>query len=94
MVLETGESYGVITRVAHDLGVGAESLRGWVTQVEVDSRHRPGISTADSQRVAARNAGHDVGRHQVTRLMALEGIQGANRVAERFTTRPGRGAGA
>ena len=48
----TGESYGVVTRVARELGVGAESLRGWVTQAEVDSRRRPGISTADSQRIA------------------------------------------
>ena len=48
----TGESYGVVTRVARELGVGAESLRGWMRQAEVDSRRRPGISTADSQRIA------------------------------------------
>ena len=31
---EGGESYGVITRVARELGVGAESLRGWVNLAE------------------------------------------------------------
>lgn len=32
---ETGESHGVITRVARELGVGTESLRGWVNRVDV-----------------------------------------------------------
>ena len=49
---ETGESHGVITRVAKDLGVGAESLRGWVKRAEIDSGNRPGISTVDAQRIA------------------------------------------
>ncbi len=49
---QNGESYGVITRVARELGVGAESLRGWVNQAEVDSGGRPGTSTADAQRIA------------------------------------------
>ena len=56
MVLEirvkTGERHGAIARVARELGVGVESLRGWVNIAEVDSGHRPGISTADAQRIA------------------------------------------
>jgi putative transposase len=36
---------------------------------------------------AARRAGIDVGRDQVTRLMRQEGIRGATRSAKRFTTR-------
>src|SRR6266545_1187026 len=54
MVLETieqtGERFGVITRVARQLGIGSESLRGWVRQAEVDGGHRPGMTTAELQR--------------------------------------------
>ena len=49
---ESGESHGVITRVARELGVGAESLRGWVNVAEIDSGKRPGTSTVDAQRIA------------------------------------------
>ena len=49
---ESGESHGVITRVAKELGVGAESLRGWVNRAEIDSGKRPGTSTADAERIA------------------------------------------
>jgi transposase len=49
---ETGESHGVITRVAKELGVGTESLRGWVRRAEIDSGKRPGTSSADAQRIA------------------------------------------
>ena len=56
MVLETieqsGQRVGVITRVARQLGIGAESLRGWVRQAEVDGGRRPGLSTAEQQRIA------------------------------------------
>jgi transposase len=49
---QTGERHGAVTRVARELGIGAESLRGWVNQAEVDSGRRPGTSTADAQRIA------------------------------------------
>jgi transposase len=52
-VEETGERFGVITRVARQLGIGSESLRTWVRQAEVDRGQRPGISTDDKARVAA-----------------------------------------
>ena len=32
---ESGESHGVITRVARELGVGTESLRGWVNRADI-----------------------------------------------------------
>ncbi len=49
---ETGETHGVMTRVARELGVGAESLRGSVNRAEVDSGNRPGTTSADAQRIA------------------------------------------
>jgi transposase len=56
MVLETieqtGERFGVITRVARQLGIGSESLRTWVRQAEVDGGRRPGLTTAEQQRIA------------------------------------------
>ena len=55
MVLETiqqtGERFGVITRVAEQLGIGSESLRTWVRQAEVDGGQRPGVTTAEQQRI-------------------------------------------
>jgi transposase len=48
---QTGERFGVITRVARRLGIGAESLRGWVRQAEVDGGRRPGLTTAEQQRI-------------------------------------------
>ena len=57
MVLESieaagGERFGVVTRVAKQLGIGTESLRQWVSQAEVDTGRRPGTSTTDAQRIA------------------------------------------
>jgi transposase len=56
MVLETieqtGERHGVVTRVADQLGIGREALRGWVRQAEVDAGRRPGVTTAEQQRIA------------------------------------------
>ena len=46
-----GQRFGVVTRVARQLGIGAESLRQWVRQAEVDEGSRPGTSTADAKRI-------------------------------------------
>jgi transposase len=50
---ETGGRFGVVTRVAEQLGIGKESLRSWVRQAEVDRGQRPGATTAEQQRTAA-----------------------------------------
>ena len=47
-----GERHGVVTRVAQQLGIGAESLRNWVRQAEVDRGDRRGTTTEDAQRMA------------------------------------------
>jgi transposase len=47
-----GRSFGVITRIARQRGIGSESLRLWVRQAEVDAGARPGTSTDDKQRIA------------------------------------------
>jgi transposase len=47
-----GQRFGVVPRVARELGVGAESLRGWLKQAEIDSGRREGTSTADKERIA------------------------------------------
>jgi transposase len=49
---QTGERVGVITRIARQLGIGSESLRGWVRQAEVDGGQRPGVTTTEQQRIA------------------------------------------
>lgn len=46
-----GNRYGVIPRIARQLGVGSESLRTWVVQDEKDSGRRPGSTTQDEQRI-------------------------------------------
>jgi transposase len=56
MVLElreqTGQRIGTIARVAEQLGINKETLRNWVGQAEVDDGQRPGIPTAERQRIA------------------------------------------
>jgi transposase len=51
-IFERGERLGAIHRVAGQLGIGYESLRTWVKQAEVDGGRRPGVTTADQQRIA------------------------------------------
>ena len=50
-IKETGERHGVVTRVGLELGIGSETLRHWVKKAEVDRGLRPGVTTADRQRI-------------------------------------------
>jgi len=48
---ELGTDHGTVKRVADQLGVGVETLRGWVKQAEVDAGVKPGVRTAEAERV-------------------------------------------
>lgn len=48
---ESGQEKGAVARVAQQLGIGREALRGWVAQAEVDSGARPGTTSDDKQRI-------------------------------------------
>ena len=52
-IAETGESLGVVARVARQLGIGEESLRNWVRQAEIDRGRRPGLTTEERERLKA-----------------------------------------
>ena len=42
---ETGERWGVVSRVARQLGIGEQTLRNWVERADVDAGRRPGVTT-------------------------------------------------
>jgi transposase len=48
---QSGESFGVITRIARQLDIGSESLRNWVRQAQVDGGVRPGTTTEEAARI-------------------------------------------
>jgi transposase len=56
MVLEIrerdGKGRGELARVARQLGVHPEALRGWVRQAEIDGGSQPGTTSDDKKRIA------------------------------------------
>jgi hypothetical protein len=57
MVLETveqtGERFGVVNRIARQLGIGTESLRARVRQAELDGGQRPVVKSGQAERIQA-----------------------------------------
>jgi transposase len=48
---ETGGRRGVCTRVGQQLGIPADTLRGWVQRAEIDEGARPGTTTDTAARL-------------------------------------------
>ena len=48
---ELGTDHGTIKRVADQLDIGVETLRGWVKQAEIDAGVKPGVTTAEVERL-------------------------------------------
>ena len=55
LVLDMAESAGSVSggcrRVGEELGINADTLRGWVKQAQIDNGSRRGTTTADAGRV-------------------------------------------
>jgi len=43
---------GALRRVGEQLGINPETLRGWVSQAEIDAGQAPGTTSADATRLA------------------------------------------
>ncbi len=49
---ESGGGRGAVAQVGLQLGINPETLRNWVSQVEVDSGERRGTTTEDRKKIA------------------------------------------
>ena len=55
LVLDVAREAGSVSkacrRIGEQLGINADTLRGWVKQVQIDAGTRAGVSTAEATRV-------------------------------------------
>ena len=82
---QTGGQPGGIIRVAEQLGVHREALGNWVRQAEVDAGKRPGVPTAEQQRIA------ELEREVWELRRANEILKAAGAFSRPSSTVPGRG---
>ena len=52
LVRQLRAELGTVHRVARQLGYGAESVRSWVRQADIDDGRTPGVSTTEVSRIA------------------------------------------
>jgi transposase len=50
---DLGTEHGTVPRVAEQLGYGVESVRSWVKQADIDPGAKPGVTTAEAERIKA-----------------------------------------
>ena len=50
---ELGTDHGTVKRIADQLGYGAETVRSWVRQADIDDGRTAGTTTVESERVKA-----------------------------------------
>ena len=48
---ELGGTQGAVSRVSTQLGYGAESVRKWVQQADIDEGIEPGLTSSESARI-------------------------------------------
>ena len=48
---EYPSEWAAVTSIAGKLGVGTEALRLWLRRADVDQRQRPGVTTAERERI-------------------------------------------
>jgi transposase len=48
---ELGTEQGTVKRVADQLGYGPESVRSWVRQADINDGAKPGVTTAEAERI-------------------------------------------
>jgi transposase len=50
---DPGTRMGAAQRIGQQLGINIDTLRGWVTQAEIDGGRRSGTTSTDAQRLLA-----------------------------------------